>query len=780
MPQPFVPTLNFHALNLHDLLEAREAYHVHLSHLDNVIATAVGYYRVRTSEIKQVGEKKASLLKPPAPRAEPRTLANSQVVPGYSWPCVMVFVRSWQKPDDFRTAPDEVVPRRLYLPDGRMIPVCVIVAEAGEEALSPVVPRSYPTSYAGGGFPLLCTVQGRTRLGSAGCLVSDGRETFVLTNRHVAGKPGDVAVTMLRGREMPVGRAVETRAGKVAFKVAFPGWPGKQSLCNLDAGLVLLDDLSRWTAQVYGIGEIGEPVDLNTETLSLALVGTPVKAFGAASGALEGEIQALFYRYKSIGGFDYISDLLIGPRLGADSFPSKHGDSGTLWFYDPPPEQLELESTRHEPGTGAKAPRLRPLALQWGGHSMLGQTREESINYVLASCVSTVCRVLDVELIRDLNVGLPETWGEVGHFEIGAKALDLPKDDNLRELLRLNLKNIARTDQDISEGHLGAKRGQFVPLADVPDLVWRNTRKADENNHFADMDRAAPSGRFEGKDLLALCDGQPENVDPKVWLEFYDSLTDPSPETGKPEKPGSLPFRVWQLFDAMVEAVKAGELAKFICAGGVLSHYVGDACQPLHVSRLHHGHSPDESAVHSDYETRMLDNSDVQDDLFKQINKALGPSKGAVEGDIADGHGAAVAVVELMTETIRKLDPEDVIASWDEHRGQGRFQAMWDDLGKRTVERMAAGCTLLARLWQSAWEAGQGRRVKPDAIDAIKERDLMDLYNDPTFVPSMNLQKMLDAGIFGGSAAGNGASPNGSDGVERKPRRSTRSRRRHT
>ena len=33
---------NFHALSVADLLEAREAYHAHLCHMENVVATAIG------------------------------------------------------------------------------------------------------------------------------------------------------------------------------------------------------------------------------------------------------------------------------------------------------------------------------------------------------------------------------------------------------------------------------------------------------------------------------------------------------------------------------------------------------------------------------------------------------------------------------------------------------------------------------------------------------------------------------------------------------------------
>src|SRR5262249_54423551 len=154
-----------------------------------------------------------------------------------------------------------------------------------------------------------------------------------------------------------------------------------------------------------------------------------------------------------------------------------------------------------------------------------------------------------------------------GHFKIAAKALDLPQDDRLRELLRLNAGNIARSDAAITEGHLGAERGEFVPLADVADLVWRFTRKADENNPFADMDRKAEDGPFAGKDLLTLCAETPDNVAAKVWLAFYDSLPETSPETGKPEKPGALPFRVWQMYDEMVRSLKQGDVTRFVAAG---------------------------------------------------------------------------------------------------------------------------------------------------------------------------------------------------------------------
>jgi hypothetical protein len=39
----------------------------------------------------------------------------------------------------------------------------------------------------------------------------------------------------------------------------------------------------------------------------------------------------------------------------------------------------------------------------------------------------------------------------------------------------------------------------------------------------------------------------------------------------------------------MIKLVKLGDIEKFVCAAGIISHYVGDASQPLHVSKYHYG-----------------------------------------------------------------------------------------------------------------------------------------------------------------------------------------------
>ena len=62
---------------------------------------------------------------------------------------------------------------------------------------------------------------------------------------------------------------------------------------NLDVGLIELDNLDQWTANIRNVGQMGKMVDLSVNNISLSLVGSHVRGTGAASGQMMGEIAAL-------------------------------------------------------------------------------------------------------------------------------------------------------------------------------------------------------------------------------------------------------------------------------------------------------------------------------------------------------------------------------------------------------------------------------------------------------------------------------------------------------
>ena len=135
--------------------------------------------------------------------------------------------------------------------------------------------------------------------------------------------------------------------------------------------------------------------------------------------------------------------------------------------------------------------------------------------------------------------------------------------------------------------------------------------------------------------MLDLCKTTAE-LTVEYWLDYYVACGH------KPKgQHGLLPFRAWQIYDAMVKSLKEGKVAEFLAAAGILSHYVGDACQPLHSSMYSDGYSDQTSTttvhkrdgteaektiwngmgVHGTYEDGMVDK--YSPDLFAKV-KALG------------------------------------------------------------------------------------------------------------------------------------------------------------
>ena len=264
----------------------------------------------------------------------------------------------------------------------------------------------------------------------------------------------------------------------------------------------------------------------------------------------------------------------------------------------------------------------------------------------------------------------------------------------------------------------------------MPDLVWRTTRKLDSSNHFADMDEEGKGDEFGGKTLMQLC-RKAENVNIEVWNRFYESLD------VRPKDRGALPFRVWQMYARMVEFVRQKKVAEFICAGGVMSHYVGDACQPLHVSFLHHGRPghPEEEEVHSIYETRMIDRFATE--VMGGVNSDIRNRRGGA--DVQGGHMAAVSVVKLMRKISDNLPPISIIEAHNAESGRERVPHMWEVLKKKTMQNMAEGCLRLAALWASAWVEGGGGKITNAQLGPVERDELKKLYNNKDFLPAFRL-----------------------------------------
>ena len=185
MSSLFNASANFPSLSLKDVIYARDLFHYHLMCKKNVVATAVGLYRIRKADEWPSGNNQDTIH-----HRGKRTLFNSEVRP-YSWPCVYVFVHEWKTESELaREDPADLAPKTLYLPDGRSVPVCVIEAQkqtySEEMLINPL--NIYPrNTYVPGSAILNEDAQGMPRLATAGCIVKDGEKYYVLTNKHAIG-----------------------------------------------------------------------------------------------------------------------------------------------------------------------------------------------------------------------------------------------------------------------------------------------------------------------------------------------------------------------------------------------------------------------------------------------------------------------------------------------------------------------------------------------------------------------------------------------------------------
>jgi hypothetical protein len=179
----------------------------------------------------------------------------------------------------------------------------------------------------------------------------------------------------------------------------------------------------------------------------------------------------------------------------------------------------------------------------------------------------------------DWRNAYPAYWGAAGHYAMAAKTSCALRNPRLKRLMEANLTRISFNPDEITAAAMkGLSKKEFKPLADVPDMHCRFTRPSGEPpNHFADIDNP------ELPNLLTLCE-DPENVNVEVWQKYYDRIG----KTKQGER-GLLPFRVWQLYEQMEDYARGGKVAEFVCAAGILAHYVQDACQPLHASYLAKG-----------------------------------------------------------------------------------------------------------------------------------------------------------------------------------------------
>ncbi len=739
---------DFFSLGIRDLLDARDQFHVHLTQKPNVFSTAIGRYLVRDTD-PDANEAGAGQVNDRHLKAGERTLLNSRVK-RWSWPCILVFVTQWQNLEDLVNHPEDVVPPFIYMPDGRTVPVCVVLAESAHLPPRGPDPSHLAAASLGVGSPVYVDAQGMRRMGTTACMVSDGSDFYILINTHLAGEVGRPVKALLRGVPVVVGSTLGTRdLTERTFSDIYPSLPGRDAVVNIDAAIVRLEDANIWDSDAL-TESIGDVADFSAGTASLSWIGRPVAGHGAATGEMRGEIKALFYRYKSIGGRDYIADFVIGARSDhTGPLVTQPGDSGSLWCLD----------GYVEPGTRS------PFGLEWGGQQIgNGPAAGKFLQFSLATSMAVILRELSLDLLSGPTAERLQYWGPVGHFKIGQQACFLVGNPALQQFFTANIGNLSfSTDEQLEKAtHLQAT--EFVPLSDVPDVVWKTninrvkpqvTRAMENWNHYADVDLPGA----DGQTLIASYKADEDSLNYSNWLSFYRDAPVPSASTAKTNNQGALPFRVWQIFTQMVTFAQEGDGARFLTAAGCLAHYIGDACQPLHSSQHSDGLNGATTGVHSTYEDNMVDAR--ADDIAAGIGDAI-KNLSFTPRTIGSSRDAAKAAMDLMIFAQETLPPETICQTYNDARpGGGKnptkaapvLDALWKKCGPQTIEVIAAGAVTLGAIWAAAWTLS-GASDESAWLTTVFDgpNDLMPVYEDKDFLPSLHLKYLGQNDLPGSDA----------------------------
>ena len=197
---------------------------------------------------------------------------------------------------------------------------------------------------------------------------------------------------------------------------------------------------------------------------------------------------------------------------------------------------------------------------------------------------------------------------------------------------------------------------------------------------------------------------------------------------------GSLPFRVWQIFDKLVEYRKAGKQNEFLCAAAILAHYVGDACQPLHGSMHSDGLCGASTGVHSQYEEKIIDRFALE---IEARLDAFDLSKLAAmkTTQVKNGYQAGQASVELIRRAQSYLAPERICKTYTSDgggSGQAMLSKMWAALGDDTIRCLPDGYRTLAFRWDAAYKTGS----RKDFSGSVTTTALRKIYEGKDFLPS--------------------------------------------
>lgn len=235
-------------------------------------------------------------------------------------------------------------------------------------------------------------------------------------------------------------------------------------------------------------------------------------------------------------------------------------------------------------------------------------------------------------------------------------------------------------------------------LSTVPDRLWKDsqTKKYEGPTHFFQAEAYV-------RDINHCED----------LLKFPSKYSDAVAEYGQSmiQRNGTAPWRIVQMYDLAVSAFRRGDMETGVQMVGVMSHYIGDLSQPLHVSENYDGRQTGQAGIHSWFESSNITNESKTRDFVTQRAEELLRDPEFLK----ESSGPLADVVNR--EIIRSLEKRDAVLQNDARYGRKSAKAKKLQL-ELAEDRMADGAAVLAIVLQRLTkEAGLSRNTTEIPVD---------------------------------------------------------------
>lgn len=227
-----------------------------------------------------------------------------------------------------------------------------------------------------------------------------------------------------------------------------------------------------------------------------------------------------------------------------------------------------------------------------------------------------------------------------------------------------------------------ANLSQLRQLTTVPDRLWKTSAtKADEGlTHWFQVDAYYKPADFS--QIITF---------PSLYSQAVSQYTESVILVN-----GTAPWRVRQLYQLAFQAFKMGDTKSALQYVGIMSHYIGDLSQPLHVTVNHDGQLTGNNGLHAYFETTVLkDENAIRADVQKRVSKLLkdGNFLSQFNGSLMDS---------LLLSIERSVSQLDLVLKNDKQYGRtSKGAAVQLELAKN---RLADGAATLAIIMSQLWK----------------------------------------------------------------------------